>query len=158
VYIDFNGRRIDLNLTSRHAVAAVITALVVTVGVLGYLLWMPRERVATVPAPAVQSAVQAPSKCESFGGVLVDGICKPLSKVCMSGTYDATAKCCVGADYKCIGGTGRAVQDGPGHCQIAGDVWAPEIHACLPRQEQVQQSLSPDDAKLIELLKKKRGY
>jgi hypothetical protein len=115
MYLDFNGKRVDLNLTSAHAVAAVITALVITVGVLAYLLWFPREAVSGTGGgmrsgvsnkPAVTSNKQA-VQCEGQPGHKWSPI------------------------FGCV--DMRNVE--PRHCQIAGNVWVERVRACVPASE-----------------------
>jgi hypothetical protein len=94
MYLDFNGRRVDFNLTSTHGVAAVITALVITVGVLAYLLWMPREKAVAAPTkmedvpigaqrssgPKVADRNRGFQVCE--GGLLDDdNVCWPCERI-----------------------------------------------------------------------------
>jgi hypothetical protein len=162
MYLDFNGRRVDFNLTSRHAVAAVITALVITVGVLAYLLWVPRERVVTV-STKTESAVQGkgprvanPSgplgACDGGRGLLDDdNVCWPCEKIRTNDIYIASLHGCA------------AHNPGPNDVQAdprcpAGAVFINEQVGCSRPMGQVEMSQEQEDAELRRLLKKKRGY
>jgi hypothetical protein len=83
MYIDFNGKKIDIG---RHAIALGIAA-VVTLSLLAVYLAWPRGTASGVtavqPLPSTAAPRQETSKeaCERRGGLQVDGVCKPREEV-----------------------------------------------------------------------------
>jgi hypothetical protein len=86
MYVDFNGKRIDLG---KRFVAALVTVAIVGGAIALWQMW-PRQRVVYVNVPVqvpvqqprYQAPVQQSFKCgANDSGIVVDGVCQPAPGV-----------------------------------------------------------------------------